>query len=195
VEEEAGVSHQGQASARQEEVEEAHNPVLLFAHLAHDNDWAQPLSQVCSAFLVCMSLDIAPPVAAALPLDQHTSAREASVSWNAASFQRVSDTPDSIRLDRTADCWCRCVQVCHSVLRWLAHSGWTGLRKRAVESVSSRASGRPRYDCLQIFVASPRSLSSSLAHGTRLRRGTIWPVLTSFHNTRLRRCRLSCTTS
>lgn len=96
-------------------------------------------------------------------------------------FEReVSDLDRQSRFGRTANCSCLRIQP--------VQSSCFGRRKKSVECSGIRAGGLQRSDCLQIAVASPRSyLSRSSAQRQTLRRGTIRPVLTSSHYTRLRR--------
>ena len=119
-------------------------------------------------FLVCSYPGIELPVGVALQPDPHMFERE------------VSDLDRQSRFGRTANCWCLRIQP--------VQSSCFGRRKKSVECSGIRAGGLQRSDCLQIAVASPRSyLSRSSAQRQTLRRGTIRPVLTSSHYTRLRR--------
>ena len=119
-------------------------------------------------FLVCRYPGIVLPVGVALQRDPHMFEHE------------VSDSDRRSRLSHTANYWCRRIQP--------VRSGCLSQRKKSVESVGIRAGDRQCSGYLQIVVASPRSyLSSTSAQRQTLRRGTIRPVLTSSHYTRLRR--------
>ena len=119
-------------------------------------------------FLVCRYPGIVLPVGVASPPDPHMSERE------------VLDLDRRSRSASTANCWCLRTQP--------VHSRCFGQRTKSVECLGIRAGDRQRSDYLQIVVASPRSYrSSTSAQRQTMRRGTIRPVLTSSHFTRLRR--------
>ena len=190
---EANANRPGQAFAQQEAVEAAHSHAPLSVYSTHDNDLAQPLFQAYPAFLFCMALGIAVFVVAASLLDPHRYGHEVSASPDVVSCLKASDRANSVQPMRTAGYWRRRIQMCR-VLHRRARSDWTGPQKMEEVFASIRAAGRRRSDYLQIVVASLRSYLSYPARGTRLRRGTIRPVLTSSHNTRLRLRRMSYAT-
>lgn len=185
VGEEVNANHPDRAFAQQEAVEAAHSHAPLSVYSTHDSDSAQPLFLVYPAFLFYVALGIVVPVVAASRLDRHRCGHEVLASPGVVSCLKASDRANSVQSVRIIGCWRRRTQLCR-VLHRRARSDWTGPRRMEEVFASIRAAGRRRSDCLQIAVASLRSYLSYPARGTRLRRGTIRPVLTSSHDTRLR---------
>ena len=186
--EEEGVdaNHRDQAFAQQAAVEAAHSRVPLSGYSNHDSDLVQPLSQGYPVCPFCTALDIAMLVAAVLRPDQHRCGREVSMTPNAFDCLLVSDRASSVQSAGIIGYWRLRIQL-YRVSRCRARSDWTGPRKMVEVFADTRAAGRLRSYYLQTVVANLRSYLSRPARGTRLRRRTIRPVLTSSHSTRLRR--------